>query len=427
MSKLLNEILSRENMLVAYRKVISNKGASGVDGVTVEEIKDYVNQNWKGIKSQIKARNYRPQPVKRVEIPKPNGGIRKLGIPTVMDRIIQQAMVQKLEPICEPYFSDYSYGFRPNRSCEKAVLKLLDYLNEDYIWIVDIDLEKFFDNVPHDKLMSYVHNIINDGDVESLIRKYMQAGVMTRGRYEATNKGTPQGGNISPLLSNILLNELDKELEARGLHFVRYADDCIIAIKSEASAKRVMRTVTNWIEKKLGLKVNMTKTHITKPNNLKYLGFGFYYNPQAKTWRSRPHKDSVKSFERKLKQLTCRRKNMRFKTRVEQLNPVIRGWINYYAIGDMYRIMMKIDAHLRTRLRVILWKQWKVPSGRYHWLRKLGVNHNLARQTSYMGDHYQFVTTKTCVVRAISKQRLTNNGLISCSDYYLIRHKLKFN
>ena len=342
MSKLLNEILSRENMLIAYKKVISNKEASGVDGVTVEEIKDYVNQNWKDIKNQIKTRKYKPQPVKRVEIPKPNGGTRKLGIPAVMDRIIQQAMVQKLEPICEPYFSDYSYGFRPNRSCEKAILKLLDYLNEDFTWIVDIDLE----NVPHDKLMSYVHNIINDGDVESLIRKYLQAGVTSKGKYESTSKGTPQGGNISPLLSNILLNELDKELEGRGLHFVRYADDCIIALKSEASAKRVMRTITIWIEKKLGLKVNMTKTHITKPQNLKYLGFGFYYNPQTKTWRSRPHKDSVKRFERKLKQLTCRRKNMSFKIRVRQLNPVIRGWINYYAISDMKTTMMRIDAHL---------------------------------------------------------------------------------
>lgn len=427
MSKLLNEILSRENMLIAYKKVISNKGASGVDGVTVEEIKDYVNQNWKDIKNQIKTRKYKPQPVKRVEIPKPNGGTRKLGIPAVMDRIIQQAMVQKLEPICEPYFSDYSYGFRPNRSCEKAILKLLDYLNEDFTWIVDIDLEKFFDNVPHDKLMSYVHNIINDGDVESLIRKYLQAGVISKGKYESTSKGTPQGGNISPLLSNILLNELDKELEGRGLHFVRYADDCIIALKSEASAKRVMRTITIWIGKKLGLKVNMTKTHITKPQNLKYLGFGFYYNPQTKTWRSRPHKDSVKRLERKLKQLTCRRKNMSFKIRVRQLNSVIRGWINYYAISDMKTTMMRIDAHLRTRLRVILWKQWKVPSGRYHWLRKLGVNHNLARQTSYMGDHYQFVASRTCVKRAISKQRLVNNGLISCFDYYLIRHKLEFN
>lgn len=427
MSKLLDEVLSRENMLLAYKSVIANKGASGVDNIGIEEIKDYVNQNWKDIKRQIQTRTYKPQPVKRVEIPKPNGGVRNLGIPTIMDRIIQQALVQVLTPICEPYFSEYSYGFRPNRSCEKAILKLLDYLNEDFIWIVDIDLEKFFDNVPQDKLMSYIHNIINDGDVESLIRKYLKAGVMIKGKVEPTNVGTPQGGNLSPLLSNIMLNELDKELEARGLHFVRYADDCVIAVKSEASAKRVMRTITTWIEKKLGLKVNMTKTHITKPNNLKYLGFGFYHNVQTKQWRIRPHQESVKSFKRRLKQLTCRRSSMTFKQRIRSLNPVIRGWINYYAISDMKMAMTAIDAHLRTRLRVILWKQWKVPSGRYHWLRKLGVNQDLARQTSYMGNHYQFVVTKTCVVRAISKERLANNGLVSCLDYYLIRHKLKFN
>ena len=202
MSKLLDEVLSRENMLLAYKNVIANKEASGVDNIGIEEIKDYVNQNWKDIKRQIQTRTYKPQPVKRVEIPKPNGGVRNLGIPTIMDRIIQQALVQVLTPICEPYFSEYSYGFRPNRSCEKAILKLLDYLNEDFIWIVDIDLEKFFDNVPQDKLMSYIHNIINDGDVESLIRKYLKAGVMIKGKVEPTNVGTPQGGNLSPLLMN---------------------------------------------------------------------------------------------------------------------------------------------------------------------------------------------------------------------------------
>lgn len=427
MSKLLEEVLSDENIQHAYNSVIANKGTSGVDNVSIDEIKDYMNQNWKDIKRQIETRTYKPQPVRRVEIPKPNGGVRNLGIPTVMDRIIQQALVQMLTPICEPYFSEYSYGFRPNRSCEKAILKLLDYLNEDHIWIVDIDLEKFFDNVPQDKLMSYVHNIINDGDVESLIRKYLKAGVMIKGKVEPTNMGTPQGGNLSPLLSNIMLNELDKELEARGLHFVRYADDCVIAVRSEASAKRVMRTITTWIEKKLGLKVNMTKTHITKPTNLKYLGFGFYYNPQAKEWRCKPHQDSVQKFKRSLKQLTCRSRSMSFKVRVAKLNPVIRGWINYFAIADMKEAMKSIDMHLRSRLRIILWKQWKVPSGRYHWLRKLGINHDLARQTSYMGDHYQFVVLKTCVSRAISKKRLASNGLVSCLDYYLKRHNLYFN
>ena len=245
MSELLEEILSNDNMNAAYKRVCANNGSGGVDGVTVEELKDYIKENWNSIREQIRRREYKPQPVRRVEIPKPNGGVRKLGIPTVMDRVIQQAIVQVLSPMCEPLFSEYSCGFRSGRSCEMAIRKLLDYINDGCEWIVDIDLEKFFDNVPQDRLMSLVHNIINDGDTESLIRKYLKAGVMTPQGYEETNLGTPQGGNLSPLLSNIMLNELDRELEARGLNFTRYADDCVIAVRSEASAKRVMRTVTD--------------------------------------------------------------------------------------------------------------------------------------------------------------------------------------
>ena len=271
MSELLEKILNRENMNKAYKRVKANKGTSGIDEITIEDAYVYIKENWESIRAEITERKYKPQPVKRVEIPKPNGGTRNLGIPTVMDRIIQQAMVQVLSPICETFFSDYSYGFRPNRSCEQAINKLLEYINDGYEWIVDIDLEKFFDNVPQDKLMSYVHIIINDGDTESLIRKYLKAGIMINGKYEKSEKGTPQGGNLSPLLSNIILNELDKELESRGLHFTRYADDCVIAVKSRASANRVMHTITKWIEHKLGLKVNATKTHITRPNKLKYL------------------------------------------------------------------------------------------------------------------------------------------------------------
>ena len=215
MSELLEKILSRENMNAAYKRVCANKGAGGVDGVTVEELFEYIRKNWDSIREQIRHREYKPQPVRRVEIPKPNGGVRKLGIPTVMDRVIQQGIVQVISPMCEPLFSEWSYGFRPNRSCEMAIRQLLEYLNEGYEWIVDIDLEKFFDNVPQDRLMSLVHDIINDGDTESLIRKYLKAGVMTSQGYEETKLGTPQGGNLSPLLSNIMLNELDKELEAR--------------------------------------------------------------------------------------------------------------------------------------------------------------------------------------------------------------------
>ena len=409
----------------AYKKVCANKGAGGVDGMELRELDGYIRENWDSIKEQIRKRSYKPQPVRRVEIPKPNGSKRNLGIPTVMDRVIQQGITQVISPMCEPLFSEYSYGFRPNRSCEMAIREMLMFLNEGYEWIVDIDLEKFFDNVPQDKLMSLVHNIINDGDTESLIRKYLKAGVMVQGRYEKTEQGTPQGGNLSPLLSNVMLNELDKELEKRGLRFVRYADDCVIAVKSETSAKRVMYSITDWIERKLGLKVNAEKTHITRPSRLKYLGFGFYKDSQTKEWKCRPHKDSVQKFKRKLKKLTNRSQSKAFAVRIQQLNWVIRGWVNYFALGSMKTVMNDIDAHLRTRLRVIIWKQWKVPCKRQWGLQKLGIGKALAKQTSYMGDHYQWVVTKTCVARAISKGKLSQAGLVSCYDYYMERHALK--
>ena len=425
MSELLEKILDKRNMNEAYKKVCANKGTGGVDGMELSELKGYIRKNWDSIGEQIRQRNYKPQPVRRVEIPKPNGSKRKLGIPTVMDRVIQQGIAQVISPMCEPLFSDHSYGFRPNRNCEMAIRDMLMFLNEGYEWIVDIDLEKFFDNVPQDKLMSLVHNIINDGDTESLIRKYLKAGVMVQGRYEKTEQGTPQGGNLSPLLSNIMLNELDKELEKRGLRFVRYADDCVIAVRSEASAKRVMYSITDWIERKLGLKVNAEKTHITRPSNLKYLGFGFYKDSKTKEWKCRPHKDSVQKFKRKLKTLTNRSRSMAFVVRVQQLNWVIRGWINYFASSSMRTVMNDIDAHLRTRLRVIIWKQWKVPGKRQWGLQKLGIGKGLAKQTSYMGDHYQWIVTKTCVVRAISKKKLSQAGLVSCYDYYMERHALE--
>ena len=425
MSELLEKILSRENMNEAYKRVKGNKGAGGVDDMEIEDLPEYIRGNWNSIKEQIRTREYKPQPVRRAEIPKPDGSKRKLGIPTVMDRVIQQSIAQIISPMCEPLFSENSYGFRPNRSCEMAIRELLIFLNEGYEWIVDIDLEKFFDNVPQDRLMSLVHNIINDGDTESLIRKYLKAGVMVEGKYEKTDKGTPQGGNLSPLLSNIILSELDKELEKRGLRFVRYADDCVIAVRSEASAKRVMYSITDWIERKLGLKVNATKTRITRPMKLKYLGFGFYKDSKAKEWKCRPHTDSVNKFKRKLKNLTIRKYSMNFRKRIERINQVIRGWINYFSLSSMKTVMNDIDAHLRTRLRVIIWKQWKVPSKRQWGLQKLGIGKDLARLTSYVGDRYQWVVRKTCVVRAISKEKLTKAGLVSCLDYYNERHALK--
>ena len=425
MSELLEKILDKKNMNEAYKKVCANKGAGGVDGMETSELDGYIRENWDSIREQIRARSYKPQPVRRVEIPKPNGSKRKLGIPTVMDRVIQQGIAQVISPMCEPLFSEHSYGFRLNRNCEMAIREMLVFLNEGYEWIVDIDLEKFFDNVSQDKLMSLVHNIIDDGDTESLIRKYLKAGVMVQGRYEKTEQGTPQGGNLSPLLSNVMLNELDKELEKRELRFVRYADDCIIAVRSEASAKRVMNSITDWIERKLGLKVNAEKTRITRPQKLKYLGFGFWKEAKSKEWKCRPHKDAVQKFKRTLKKLTNRSQSMAFAVRIQRLNQAIRGWINYFALGSMKTAMNDIDAHLRTRLRVIIWKQWKVPKKRQWGLQKLGIGKDLARLTAYCGDRYQWVVTKTCVVRAISKEKLSQAGLVSCYDYYMERHALK--
>ena len=416
MAELLEHILSSGNMLVALNKVKANKGAGGVDGISTKEIDQYLKDNWVEIKDKIRQRKYKPKPVRRVEIPKPNGGIRNLGIPTIVDRVIEQAIAQVLTPIAEPHFSDNSYGFRPNRRTQQAIVKLLEYFNDGNIYVVDIDLEKFFDNVPQDKLMTLVHNLINDPDTESLIRKYLNAEVMVKGEYEETTKGTPQGGNLSPLLSNIMLNELDKELEARGLNFVRYADDCIITVRSKASANRVMASVTKWIEKKLRLKVNATKSKVTKPRELKYLGYGFWKDKTE--WKARPHEDSVKRFQRKLKQLTKRSWVIPMTHRINRLNQVIRGWINYFRLGNMKRILRRIDERLRTRMRIIIWKQWKTREKRIWGLRKLGTPIWMAKQSAGFGDHYQAVS-KTIGLRHITKEILAKRGLQSCLDYYL--------
>ena len=416
--KLIESILSSENVIKAQSRVISNKGCAGIDGMHVDELVEYMRANWDGIKESILVRKYNPAPVRRVEIPKPNGGVRKLGIPTVLDRTIQQAIVQVLSPIFENEFQEHSYGFRPCRSCEQAVLKFLEYLNEGYEWIVDIDLEKFFDKVPQDKLMSYVGRVICDPDTESLICKYLKSGVMENGIYEATDEGTPQGGNLSPLLSNVMLNELDKELVSRGLRYVRYADDCIIAVGSEASAKRVMRSVTTWIERELGLKVNASKSHICRPTKLKYLGFGFYRNPQTKEWQSRPHESSVSKLVRSLKKLCKRSWSVSMTERITRLNYVTRGWINYFRIGKMKNQLIRIDGHSRTRMRIVIWKQWKTSQKRYWGLRKLGAPEWMAKQSVGFADHYQAVA-KTTGLHLISKEILAKRGLLSCVDYYL--------
>ena len=301
--ELLEKVLNAQNLADATNAVLANKGAGGVDKLSVEQFKEKYERgeiNFEEIKELIRIRKYNPQPVRRVYIPKENGDKRGLGIPTIMDRIIQQAIAQVLTPIYEEQFSETSYGFRPGRSCEMAIIKTLEIFNDGYNWIVDIDLEKFFDNVCHDKLISIIMKTIHDGELVSLIRKYLKAGIMENGVVIETTKGTPQGGNISPLLSNIMLNELDKELDKRNLHYVRYADDCLIMVKSEKAANRVMETITKFIEKKLGLKVNATKSKVARPKDIKYLGFGFYQNKTG-TYRPKPHVKSIQKFKRKLK------------------------------------------------------------------------------------------------------------------------------
>ena len=388
--ELLEEILNPENLNKAYKKVYQNKGASGVDGVTVEEIADYIKDNKERIINQIRKRKYKPQPVRRVQIPKENGKKRNLGIPTVMDRIIQQAIVQVISPIFEEQFNDNSYGFRPGRSCEQAVIKALEYLNDGYDWIVDIDLEKFFDTVNQDRLITIIRRTIKDGDVVSLIRKYLSAGVMENGVLKPTEQGTPQGGNLSPLLSNIMLNELDKELEARGLNFVRYADDCIILVKSEKAADRVLSSITKYIEKKLGLKVNAEKSKVTRSTKTKYLGFSFWATKGGK-WKPKPHIKSYQKLKRKLKQLTDRSWNISLDNRIKQINYLVRGWVNYFRIANMKSAITEIDKHLRTRIRVIIWKQWKIPKRRTKALIQLGVKPELAKTISYTRKGYQLI------------------------------------
>ncbi len=417
--ELLERVLSDTNINIAIEKVVSNKGASGIDGMEVDELYYYFYKHGKELKEQIRTRKYKPSPVRRVYIPKENGDKRGLGIPTVVDRVIQQAIVQVLSPIYEQQFSETSYGFRPNRSCEMAIIKLLEYFNDGYTWIVDIDLQKFFDTVCHDKLIAIIMKTIHDGELVSLIRKYLVSGVMENGVYSSTEIGTPQGGNLSPLLSNIMLNELDKELEKRGLRFTRYADDCIIVVKSEKAANRVMETITRFIEKKLGLKVNAEKSKVARPNEIKYLGFGFYYTKEG-IIKPTAHQKSIQKFKRRLKQLTKRSWSISLEDRIIKLNQVIRGWINYFRIADIKTWMTKISEHLRRRIRCIIWKQWKVPRKRIWALQKLGADLELAKALAFSRKSYW--NSSLFIGKYITNERLRRKGLVFPLEHYLKVH-----
>lgn len=420
--ELLEQILSNQNMNQAYKRVYRNKGASGVDDISVEELKEYLREHKEELRSEIRQRKYKPQPTLRVEIPKDNGKMRQLGIPTVVDRVIQQEINQILSPMFEKQFSEYSYGFRPKRSCEMAIIQALSYMNTGYDWLVDIDLERFFDTVHHDKLMRIISHTVKDGDVISLIRKYLMSGVMKNGKYADTPVGTPQGGNLSPLLSNIMLTELDKELEARGLRFVRYADDSLIFVKSEKAAIRVLNSVTHFIEKKLGLKVNAEKSRISRPGSTKFLGFGFYLDTNTRKYQSKPHKDSIQKFQRKLRKLTKRNWSVSLDERITKLNQVIRGWVNYFRIGNMKSKLAEIDRKLRSRIRVIIWKQWKNSTKRIRSLVQLGIPEEEAKGLTYCRKGYRYIGLSKVIQRALSNKRLEQRGIPTALGHYLKVH-----
>ena len=369
--KLMEVILRDENLDEAMKRVKSNKGVPGVDKMLVDEIDAYFETNRETIKKQILEKKYKPQPVKRVYIPKPNGKKRPLGIPTVVDRVIQQAVAQELSRIYDETFSDNSFGFRPHRSAQNAMMRTLDYLNEGYEWVIDLDIEAYFDTVNHDKLISILRERVFDSATLHLIRKFLQAGIMEKGLVKSNTLGMPQGGPLSPILSNIYLDKFDKELESRGLHFVRYADDCNIFVKSEMAANRVMKSVTSWLERKLFLKVSATKTKVVRPSDSNFLGFTYWKGTTK--WECKPNDKSKKRLYEKCRKELIRKKcvaqtNAKTFTRINQL---VRGWINYFRIGAMKVFMDKFGQWLRHKIRVILVKQWKKPERIYKNLQKL--------------------------------------------------------
>ena len=418
---LLNELLSDENLKIAKQRVKKNKGASGIDGMEVKELDEYLSKHLDEIKEQIRNKKYSPKPVKRVEIPKPDGGVRNLGVPTVVDRFVQQAIAQVLTPIYEPKFSESSYGFRPDRCCEMAILKALEFMNDGYQWVVDIDLEKFFDNVNHDKMISLIMKDVKCGEIVSLINKFLKSGIMIDDEYKESVIGTPQGGNLSPLLSNIMLNQLDKELEARGLRFTRYADDCIILVGSSKAADRVMKNVSIFIESKLGLKVNMTKSKVSKPNDIKYLGFGFFMDKNDGLWKAKPHAKSVEKLKLKLKKLTSRRRSISFDERLEKIKKTIVGWTNYYKIGYWKDVARMVDAHVRFRLRMCIWKQWKKVNTKKKALISLGVPKREAWMLANCRKAYARCAS-SFLNNVLTNKRLKERGLVFLLDQYNLKH-----
>ena len=416
----LERILSRENLLLAMKRVISNKGSHGVDGMTVYELKQFLQMNWIRIREDIFNNEYKPMPVRRVEIPKPSGGTRLLGIPTVLDRFIQQAIAQELNLIYDENFSENSFGFRPRRAAKDAIKKAESYINEGYRWVVDIDLEKFFDKVNHDILMYKLSKDIKDKRVLKLIRKYLQSGIMINGIVVSNEEGAPQGGPLSPLLSNIMLDELDKELEKRGHRFCRYADDCNIYVKSKRAGERVMKNITSFIEGKLKLKVNINKSAVERPWKRKFLGFtlGIMF---GKAYSS-ISKQSLKKHKDKLREILSRSNPMTLEQRIIKLNQVNIGWINYYGIAKCKGITVQLDKWIKLRLRMYIWKQWKKVKTRYKNLKKLGLNHYQAIKFANTRKGYWRVANSAILKTTLTNQFFNDLGLKSLTRQYIKIH-----
>ncbi len=414
------QIWEKSNLLAALRRVETNGGAPGMDGMTVQELRPYLKGQWLDIRKRLDAGTYQPSPVRRVEIPKPDGGVRQLGIPTVVDRFIQQAMAQVLTRLFEPRFSPHSYGFRPNRRAHDAVRAAQAYIREGYDWVVDIDLERYFDRVNHDKLMARVARVVKDKRVLKLIRAYLESGVMVNGVVMETEEGTPQGGPLSPLLANIMLDDLDKELEQRGHRFVRYADDCNIYVKSPRAGERVLASVRRFLEQKLKLKVNEKKSKVDRPAKRKFLGFRLFKRKGAVAIGVATQA-MARCYER-LRQMTRRTRPGRLEEVLEEINTYARGWIGYFRLADTPSVFHELDEWLRRRLRQLLWKRWKRPRARQRNLVALGVPPRTAREATGSGKGTWRLAASPPVQQALSNAYWRHQGLESITARY---HQLR--
>ena len=416
--KLMEKILSNNNLNQAFKKVKSNKGAGGVDGMNVDELLSFLKDNGEQLKQQLMDGKYRPNPVRRVEIPKETKGeFRKLGVPTVVDRVFQQAITQVLSPIYEEQFSENSYGFRPCRGAHDALKQCQTNVNDGYVYVVDMDLEKFFDTVCQSKLIEVLSRTIKDGRVISLIHKYLNAGVISKGIFEKTEVGMPQGGPLSPLLSNIMLNELDKELTRRGHRFVRYADDCMIFCKSRKSAERTLENIIPFIEGKLFLKVNRDKTCVANIGKVKYLGYSFYrYRGKC---RFRVHPKSIAKMKDKIRELTSRSNGWGNEYRALKLTQFIRGWVNYFGMADMKSLLLQTDEWLRHKIRAIYWKQWKKIKTRYRKLKELGMKEEYIQWHASMRQGIWNCSSNRMVQFALNNTKLRELGYPTFTEFYL--------